>query len=621
MTEYTVATRYTESDEEIDETINFKAIDYNHCLIEGIEAFERKDFGKSLEKYTQALQYVQEDEIERKALINSNIAMIHFYNHDYKKSLAQFEATLNEFRNFKSSTLTLSDYQQAIFIKLLGNICALNLFLNKFEESKDCSNEIISTIASAKPEKKKLLHEGLCFTFFRFKNFEILKDGYFQNLEEKYSGETLGSLYLILGMNRELLNDLQLAMIYYKKSFDVWHKLDDKLFMLLACRHITSLAQELNISNENAEFSNIIKSIMTRDEMKNISLDLLFKDFEKRLALARDITNALKKQEEGLANSANPRESLRKVETMKYEEPNLLGQPFWKQALKLKLHSALKSVESLKYDSKTKPQEKKQLDMGIMQVKKSLAMLQDEKNPLIQDQLMNLKYTKEAIDTVKAAVHRIRKVILANTFMEAFRKLLLHRTQKNRMSELIRGRNLPTSIYSQGSKTITTGDALVKINYRNGQKSTRYFKVFLDNSLRWSQKEKDLTNPKVYKSCHLSDVKGVIYGKASDRIIKNGKGLENWLCFSLVLPTRTIDLYCRPDQINLWYIGLAEEVKKINPNAFCLTVGQFLWRKLTLMGNFQITQYLGDKKTKKTGFRTFAKALVAFKRAAQQPNK
>jgi len=307
---------------------------------------------------------------------------------------------------------------------------------------------------------------------------------------------------------------------------------------------------------------------------------------------------------------------------MKYDEVNILGQPFWKQALKLKLFASLKSIESLKYDSKTKSQEKKQLDMGILQVKKSLTMLQDEKNPLIQDQLMNLKYTKEAIDTVKATVHRIRKVILANTFAEAFRKLLLHKTVRGRMSEIIRGRNLPNSIYSMAAKAITTGDQLVKINYRNGQKSTRYFKVFLDNSLRWSHKEKDLTNPKAYRSFKLSDVKGVLYGKASEKIHKHGKNLENWLCMSLVLDSRTIDLYCRQDQINLWYIGLAEEVKKINPNAYCLSVGHFLWRKLALMGSYQIGQYLyGEKSSKKPAFRTFVKALVAFKSVAQQPNK
>jgi hypothetical protein len=87
-----------------------------------------------------------------------------------------------------------------------------------------------------------------------------------------------------------------------------------------------------------------------------------------------------------------------------------------------------------------------------------------------------------------------------------------------------------------------------------------------------------------------------------------------------VLPTRTIDLYLTPEQVNYWYIGLAQEVKKINPRAYCLSVGQFFWRKLVLMGTYQINNYLGaTKKNRGKGFRTFVTALVAFKKAAQIP--
>jgi len=101
MTDYTFPTRYTESDEELDETINFKAIEYNDRLIRGIEAFERRDYQTALEKYLQALDHINENDFARKALLKSNIAMIYFYNHDYKKALEQLEATLKEFKDQK----------------------------------------------------------------------------------------------------------------------------------------------------------------------------------------------------------------------------------------------------------------------------------------------------------------------------------------------------------------------------------------------------------------------------------------------------------------------------------------------------------------------------------------
>jgi len=614
-TDMTYPTRYTESDEELDETINFKAIEYNDRLIRGIEAFERRDYQTALEKYLQALDHIDENDFGRRALLKSNIAMIYFYNHDYKKALEQLELTLREFRDQKYQSPVLNDYEQALLIKLLGNLCALSLFLNKFGEAMDYSNEIISIISLAKPNKKRVLHEGLCYIFFRFKNFESLKDGYFQNLEDKYSGETLGCLYLILGVNRELLDDPQLAFIYYKKSFEVWAKLDDKLFMLLLCRHITAVAQILKYEPELNEYNEIMRNLVGKDELRNVSIELLFKDFEKRMSLAKDITMAIRKQEDNIDTVA-VRESTRNA--IKIDEPNLLGEPLWKQALRLKLSSALKSIEALRHDFKTKPSEKKQLDTALGQIKKSLQMLQEERNPLIEEQLINLKYTREAIDTLKATVNRVRKVLLANCYLDAFRKLMTNKEQKSRVSMMIKSRNLPTSIYSRSQRAVTGGDLLTKINYHNGNKSLRYFKLCDDNTLRWAQKEKDLNNPKVYRVCPLADIRGIIYGKTNPKFVKNAKGLEPWLCFSLVLENRTIDLYCREDQINYWVIGLSEELKRIRPKAVTLTVGKYFWRKLAMMGTFKIGQYILGDRAKKERFRTFAKALTAFKSTIQK---
>ena len=47
--------------------------------------------------------------------------MIHFYNHDYKKALEQLESTLKEFEDYKYQNPTLSDYEQALLVKLMVN--------------------------------------------------------------------------------------------------------------------------------------------------------------------------------------------------------------------------------------------------------------------------------------------------------------------------------------------------------------------------------------------------------------------------------------------------------------------------------------------------------------------
>jgi len=85
------------------------------------------------------------------------------------------------------------------------------------------------------------------------------------------------------------------------------------------------------------------------------------------------------------------------------------------------------------------------------------------------------------------------------------------------------------------------------------------------------------------------------------------------LCISLILESRTIDLYLSPEQINYWYIGLAEEVKKKNPKAYTLSVGRFFWKKLKMMGTYLINQRFGITKRKGKAFKSFVRALVALK--------
>lgn len=59
--------------------------------------------------------------------------------------------------------------------------------------------------------------------------------------------------------------------------------------MLLLCKHITAAAQDLNLEQDYVEYTNIMRNLVGKDELKNVSPELLFKDFEKRMALAKDV--------------------------------------------------------------------------------------------------------------------------------------------------------------------------------------------------------------------------------------------------------------------------------------------------------------------------------------------
>ena len=112
----------------------------------------------------------------------------------------------------------------------------------------------------------------------------------------------------------------------------------------------------------------------------------------------------------------------------------------------------------------------------------------------------------------------------------------------------------------------------------------------------------------------LRDVRAVFYGKVTITMKKSfNKQLESWQCFSLLLRSRTLDLYCEESQINSWYIALASEVKKKNSKAFVLSIGRFLWRKYTLK---LIDKYLlkgKDKALKSRVKLSLVKAILSAK--------
>lgn len=96
----------------------------------------------------------------------------------------------------------------------------------------------------------------------------------------------------------------------------------------------------------------------------------------------------------------------------------------------------------------------------------------------------------------------------------------------------------------------------------------------------------------------MGEIKGILYGKVTPVFRKNyNKKLENWLCFSLIMKTRSLDFYCENNQLNPWLIALSVEVKRKNPKAFTLTPGRILWRKI----KHKLIFYFQENQTGKKG--------------------
>jgi len=113
----------------------------------------------------------------------------------------------------------------------------------------------------------------------------------------------------------------------------------------------------------------------------------------------------------------------------------------------------------------------------------------------------------------------------------------------------------------------------------------------------------------------MQDVKAVLYGKLTEVFAKPfNKKLEPWLCFSLVLKSRTLDFYCEADQINRWMFALSEETKRKNPTAFVLKPSTMLWRKLKMILYYHFVDPYVNQDPKKRIRHSFVQAIIAYKR-------
>lgn len=175
------------------------------------------------------------------------------------------------------------------------------------------------------------------------------------------------------------------------------------------------------------------------------------------------------------------------------------------------------------------------------------------------------------------------------------------------------------SVLSRLSREIVKkGDTLAKYNYTSNGKLWKFIKVFSDNYLRWAKKESYLKNTKNCHSYTLSEIRGILPGKITTTFTKSSNAsLEPWLCMSIFLRNRPLDLYIPEDRVDFWYIGLSEIIKEKNPKAYCLTKGQYLWKKVKMICvRAVVSKLVKDKSIKQRQARnyrlTFCQAIIKF---------
>ena len=106
----------------------------------------------------------------------------------------------------------------------------------------------------------------------------------------KVQGENLGFCYTIFGITKELSGEHETAMVYHNQALEVWQRLNKKSFILLSLKHILMIGEILNLEYKKLkDYHQLFETICNRD-FRDISLDLLFKDFEKKLDVGKEVS-------------------------------------------------------------------------------------------------------------------------------------------------------------------------------------------------------------------------------------------------------------------------------------------------------------------------------------------
>ena len=74
-------------------------------------------------------------------------------------------------------------------------------------------------------------------------------------------------------------------------------------------------------------------------------------------------------------------------------------------------------------------------------MQKTVELLNNEKNSLIDSRIQNDTFTKDAVNFLRGKLNILRKIILNHTYVEPWTTLVYNREKKSRLSEVAHLRN------------------------------------------------------------------------------------------------------------------------------------------------------------------------------------
>ena len=648
---YTV---YTCDDSAMDDSFDIEQsseplLHYNKALIEGLEFFSQKDIPELIETYSVAQaansnkshiesknRNFSDINVEMDLVLKSNLAIAYFLNSEVDMARDIILDCISHIEKNKSATMHLqNDNIKSLYIKLLVNLIVVYIVKNDQSDCDQASQKLFNFLIEIPVNKRSLFVQECIYILFRHQSQINIDEDYINAIKMDFQDTQLGCFNMVIGLTKELKNDLEGALDHFIDAFEIFKSSNDELFILLVTTHILRI-YELKDQEENAEeiceealhFQKVYENILMSPTFHNVQIEILFQNFDQRIDIAKKITLTLCDLEKQIQLDKRKLKNTKISEVENYEQEN---KKIWKQAVKMNLNNAIKNSRKLQESSESglNNQNRIQLSQGIEQITLVSNMLEIESNGIILDKLFGDNYAAESINMLKTNVNLIVNKLERfgkRTGFEWLKERYWFRYQDKKKISEFSGSQLPKSIQDitpnsfidLAIQKLAQGETLTKLNYTSSGSKNQFFVVRRKNTQSWASKSSQILNDKAAHSYGFDSIRGVVYGHVTKTFQKssNAKKFEPWLCFSIIMKNRPFDVYAPKDKITKWFCGLSALNKIHNPNAYCISVGTYLWRRLKMVLVYRIINSVSSdnkKKILRKGELTFTKAILMYK--------
>lgn len=645
-------TIYTQDDSAMDESFDIEQsseplLHYNKALIEGLDYFSQKDIPELIETYSSA-QSINNNKshmdsknkadinVEMDLVLKSNLAIAYFLNSELDMAKDILLDCISQIERNKSATMHLqNDNIKSLYLKLLVNLIVVYLVKNNLSECEKVSEKLFHFLIEIPINKRPIFVQECIYILFRHQSLINLDEDYISALKMDFQNTQLGCFNMVIGLTKELKNDLDGALDHFIDAFEIFKSSNDDLFILLVTTHILR-TYELKDQQENTEeicedalhFQKVYENILMSPTFHNVQIEIQFQNFDHRIDIAKKITLSLCDLEKQIQSDNRKMKSMRPAEVENYEQEN---KKIWKQAVRINLANAIKNSKKLleSGDASLTNQSRIQLTQSIQQITLVSNMLDIESNAIILEKLLGDNYTSESINSLRTNVNQISNKLekfCQRTGFEYLKERYWTRYQDEKTMSKLSVSQLPksfkevssNSFIDQAIKKLAQGDTMKKLNYTSSGSKTQFFVVRRKDTLSWASKSSAILNDKASHSYNFESIRGVVFGHVTKTFQKasNAKKFEPWLCFSIILKNRPFDVYCTRDKITNWFCGLSALNKIHNKNAYCISMGTYLWRRFKMILVYRIMNSVSSENKKKIlrkGELSFVKAILMYK--------